>query len=73
MKTPDSIKLQFVTATVTVTEMGYGLAIGLPNGETAVYRDLSLNKEKIEKYAEVINKNEVSDLHIRDVIEDLME
>ena len=67
-----SEKRQYVTASSVRTGKGYGLAVELPDGRTLLYSDISRKGELVEEISDKINRGNVSEIHVDDVIEDIL-
>ncbi len=52
--------------------LGYGLSITLPSGDVREYRMLFTVSSEAERLSERINRLEVSEHHISDIIEDAL-
>ena len=60
-------KYELITTTIVHEEIGYGIRYG----EHTV-TDISLDRAKIENLIERMNSNELSPLHMMDIIEDFL-
>lgn len=47
------------------------VSYGIERGEIR-YDDLSINRKKVEKFIDMLNRNNVSDIHISDLIDDFI-
>lgn len=62
-----------VSARLIVSEDGsFGISAEL-DGEILYYRELSRERERVERLVQLINGGEVSRLHIDEIIEDFLE
>lgn len=50
----------------------YGLELCLPDGERRIINDVTCDENKISEISNIINRCDVSSLHVDDVIEDLI-
>lgn len=67
------MKLNYITTEVIKSEDGsYGILARGPEG-ISEYRSISRSEEKVKLMSDIINRNRVSPVHLRDVIEDLMD
>ena len=64
-------KYELITTTIVREEIGAYIGYGIRYGEHAV-TDISLDRAKIENLIERMNLNELSPLHMMDIIEDFL-
>lgn len=64
-------KYELITTTIIHEEIGAYIGYGIRYGEHAV-TDISLDRAKIENLIERMNSDELSPLHMMDIIEDFL-
>lgn len=64
-------KYELVTTTIVHEEIGSYIGYGIRYGEHTV-TDISLDRAKIENLIERMNSDELSPLHMMDIIEDFL-
>ena len=64
-------KYELVTTTIVHEEIGSYIGFGIRYGEHTV-TDISLDRAKIENLIERMNSDELSPLHMMDIIEDFL-
>ena len=64
-------KYELITTTIVREEIGAYIGYGIRYGEHAV-TDISLDRAKIENLIERMNSDELSPLHMMDIIEDFL-
>ena len=55
-----------------ITVKTYGISYIDSNNKKVIYEDLSLDKEKVEKFIDILNKSNISEIHISEVIDDFL-
>ena len=61
-----------VKAEIIKSGEALGLSLILPNGEKRVYEDVTTDAEVIYAFADKINRGNVSEIHIEELIEDFI-
>ena len=59
---------------VKMTNCGdaYGISITLPDGRIEVYSDVTQNRTAMQEFIEKVNRGNVSQVHIEELIEDFI-
>ena len=61
-----------VKAEIIESGEALGLSLILSNGEKRVYEDVTTDAEAINAFADKINRGNVSEIHIEELIEDFI-
>lgn len=65
------LKCQVKAEIIKIGEV-YGLSLILSNGERKIYEDVTTDAEGIKIFADRINRGNVSEIHIEELIEDFI-